>query len=60
VLICAIWDVICELSTGLSGSWWFICATSSFRKVSDRLCALVPVALEAVPVVLVVPVVVGS
>src|ERR1700719_1928706 len=60
VLICAIWDVICELSTGLSGSWLLIWATSSFRKVSDRFCALVPVAVEPVPVVLVAPVVAGS
>ena len=34
VLICAIWLVTWALSIGLSGSWFFICATSSFRKVS--------------------------
>ena len=34
VLICAIWLVTAALSIGLSGSWFFICATSSFRKVS--------------------------
>ena len=34
VLICAIWLVTWALSIGLSGSWFCICATSSFRKVS--------------------------
>ena len=34
VLICAIWLVTSALSIGLSGSWFCICATSSFRKVS--------------------------
>ena len=40
VLICAIWVVSCELSTGLSGSWLFICATSRVRKVFARSCVV--------------------
>jgi hypothetical protein len=39
VLICASWDVTCALSSGLSGSWFFICVTRSFRK---RSCISVP------------------
>jgi hypothetical protein len=35
VLICAIWLVTCALSIGLSGSWFCICVTSSFRKRSS-------------------------
>ena len=35
VLICASWLVTCALSSGLSGSWLRICATSSFRKRSS-------------------------
>src|SRR5438105_788928 len=35
VLICAIWLVTCALSIGLSGSWFCICATRSFRKRSE-------------------------
>ena len=50
VLICAIWLVTCALSIGFSGSWFCICATSSFRKRSAlpaslavaRACALAP------------------
>lgn len=34
VLICAICEVICALSSGFIGSWLFICATSSLRKRS--------------------------
>ena len=34
VLICAIWLVTWALSIGLSGSWFCIWATSSFRKRS--------------------------
>src|SRR5690606_40284182 len=41
VLICATWLVICALSIGLSGSWFFICATSSFMKRSSCSAALV-------------------
>src|SRR5581483_11797496 len=29
---CAIWVVSCELSIGLLGSWFFICAINSVRK----------------------------
>src|SRR5690606_10012072 len=35
VLICASWLVTCALSSGLSGSWLRICATSSFRNRSS-------------------------
>ena len=35
VLICAIWLVTWALSIGLSGSWFFICATSSLRNRSE-------------------------
>jgi hypothetical protein len=43
VLICASCDVICELSTGLVGSWFCNCVTSSFRNVACRSLADVPV-----------------
>ena len=33
VLICASCEVICELSAGLVGSWFFSCVTSSVRNV---------------------------
>ena len=42
VLICASCEVICELSAGLVGSWFFNCVTSSVRNVfckSDADCA---------------------
>ncbi|CAM2190098.1 hypothetical protein BC2230_70186 [Burkholderia cepacia] len=42
VLICASCDVICELSTGLVGSWFCSCVTSSFRNVACRSLADVP------------------
>jgi hypothetical protein len=38
VLICASCEVICALSMGLSGSWFFNCVVSSLRK---RFCASV-------------------
>lgn len=41
VLICASCEVICELSIGLSGSWFFNCATSSFMNVFCRSLPLV-------------------
>ena len=41
VLICAIWLVTCALSIGFSGSWFCICATSSFRKRSELSAAVV-------------------
>src|SRR5471030_3342996 len=47
VLICASCEVICELSVGLVGSWFWSCVTSSVRKVFCRSagdCA--PEALE--------------
>ena len=31
---CASWDINCELSVGLLGSWCWSCATSSLRKSS--------------------------
>nr|CUV13146.1 conserved protein of unknown function [Ralstonia solanacearum] len=49
VLICASCEVSCELSIGLSGSWFFSWATSSCMKV---FCRSVPVC-EVMPVVLV-------
>src|ERR1700748_964421 len=39
VLICASWEVICELSAGLVGSWFCNCVTSSVRKVFCRSAA---------------------
>src|SRR6266516_6426786 len=42
VLICAIWLVTCALSIGLSGSWFCICATSSFKKRSELPAASAP------------------
>src|SRR5258708_31169330 len=43
VLIWASCEVICELSIGLVGSWFFICATSSCRNVFCRSVAVLPV-----------------
>lgn len=50
VLICASCEVSCELSIGLSGSWFFSWATSNCMNV---FCRSVPVC-EVMPVVLVV------
>ena len=47
VLICAICDVICALSTGFIGSWFCNCVTSSVRKRS--LASLAVVAASATP-----------
>src|SRR3989338_789552 len=44
VLNCAICEVICALSSGLSGSWFFICVTRSLRNLSSCSCAAVLVA----------------
>src|SRR6476619_5910737 len=33
----AVWAIISALSIGLLGSWYFISATSSFKKVSDPI-----------------------
>src|SRR5882757_537358 len=47
VLICASCEVICELSVGLVGSWFWSCVTSSVRKVFCKSAGdCVPVALE--------------
>jgi len=40
VLICASCEVSCELSSGLSGSWLFICVTSIVRNWFCRSAAL--------------------
>ncbi len=51
VLICAIWLVTCALSSGFSGSWLLICATSSLRKRSSLPASLrVETVLDAVAV----------
>src|ERR1700712_1477992 len=42
VLICASCEVICELSVGFVGSWFFNCVTSSVRKVFCRSDGDVP------------------
>ena len=51
VLICAICEVTCALSIGLSGSWFCICVTSSFRKRSSDPASLVLSTAEAAAVV---------
>ena len=48
VLICAIWLVTWALSIGLSGSWFCIWATSSFRKRSDVAVASLVLAAAGV------------
>ncbi|CBJ34668.1 membrane protein of unknown function (plasmid) [Ralstonia solanacearum PSI07] len=56
VLICASCDVSCELSIGLSGSWFFSWATSSCMKVFCRsvpVCEVMPVLLVELVVLLV-------
>jgi len=52
VLICAIWLVTWALSIGLSGSWFCICATSSFRKRSEVTVASFVLATAGVEVTL--------
>ncbi len=52
VLICAIWLVTCALSIGLSGSWFCICATSSFRNRSDVTVASLALAAAGLEVTL--------
>ena len=52
VLICVICVVICALSIGLSGSWLFSWATSSFRKRSCAASALLAPVAALVAVVL--------
>ena len=46
VLIWASCEVICELSIGLVGSWFFSCVTSSCKNVFCRSLVEVPELLE--------------
>jgi hypothetical protein len=61
VLICAICEVICALSSGFIGSWLLSCATSSFRNRSCAAAGSVLVrGLGAAVVVAVLPVAAGD
>ena len=55
VLICAIWLVTSALSSGFSGSWFCICATSSLRKRSALPASLAALAFFAAAVAAAVP-----
>src|SRR3954447_23633499 len=60
---CAIWAMLSLSSEGFIGSWFFICATISFRKSSlprTFLSALALLAAAAASVAVVVVAVVGS